>query len=283
VDRKFCIGIANIKISENDIRSSYKPNASPNLSVKRQNNLIKIINEAAQGEKCDLIVLPEVSVPYMWLPFMASMARKHKVGMVFGLEHIVVRGYAYNLTATILPYKVGENFENCFISLRIKNHYSHEEKIDLESYNYKIPNVSFYEKVKWRNVWFSVYNCFELTDINARGLFRSELDFLVSVLSNKDTNYYSNIIESISRDLHLFIAQSNTSEYGDSRIIAPLKTEEKDIIRVKGGENPVLLKGFIDIAQLRDFQAHEYTQKDARFKPVPAGFNHEAARERAKK
>lgn len=280
---KFCIGIANIKVLDADFKSSYVSNSQPNLSVKRQNNLIKIINEASKGEKCDLIILPEVSVPYMWLPFMANMARKHALGMVFGLEHIVVNGYAYNLTATILPYKTGGKFNNCFISLRTKNHYSHEEKIELKSYGHKIPKSSYYEKILWRNAWFSAYNCFELTDIHARGLFRSELDFIVSILWNRDTNYYSNIIESISRDLHVYVAQANTSDYGDSRIVAPRKTEQKDVLRVKGGENAVLIKGIIDIKKLRDFQYHEYIQSDESFKPAPAGFDHDKARKKAKK
>ena len=38
---------------------------------------------------------------------------------------------------------------------------------------------------------------------------------------NKDTLYFSNIKESLSRDRCWFCAQSNMSEYGDCRIIQP--------------------------------------------------------------
>jgi hypothetical protein len=280
--RSFCIGVANIDVLEENIKASYRKNSRPVLSLKRQDDLFHVMNEAIRKPKCDLVILPEVSIPYMWLPFMANTSRKNNVGLVFGLEHLVLRNIAYNFVVTILPFQKGNWQENCFISMRVKNHYSPEETLDLQKYGYEIPKSTLYEKFFWRNCWFSVYNCYELTDVTARGLFRSELDLLVSIVWNKDVNYYSNIIESISRDLHLFIAQANTSCYGDSRIVAPKKTEEKDILRVKGGENPVLLKGFIDIEGLRDFQDHSYRPKDERYKPIPAGYEQDKARIRSK-
>lgn len=279
-EKRLCIGLANIRVLESNYKSSYKPNAQPNISLDRQDDLFHIINESIRKTHCDLIVLPEVSIPYMWLPFLADHARKKRVGIICGLEHWVINGIAYNLVATILPYGKNNSFQNSFISLRIKNHYSPEEILDLNSYGLKIPKSNYFEKIHWNNYTFAVYNCFELTDINARGIFRSELDLLISIAWNKDVNYYSNIIEATARDLHVYIAQANTSDFGDSRIVAPKKTEEKDLIRVKGGENPVLLKGYIDIEELRDFQSHTYVQKDERFKPTPAGFDHDKARKR---
>ena len=98
---------------------------------------------------------------------------------------------------------------------------------------------------------------------------------LIAVEWNKDTNYYSNIMESLSRDIHCYCIQVNTSNYGDSRITQPSKTEEKDIIRTKGGINNTILIGEIDIDKLRDFQLKEYTlqKRDMRFKPTPPDFN----------
>ena len=50
----------------------------------------------------------------------------------------------------------------------------------------------------------------------------------------------------------------NTSDYGDSRITQPTKTEKKDILRTKGGANAAVLVGKIEIAKLREFQAKTY-------------------------
>ena len=76
---------------------------------------------------------------------------------------------------------------------------------------------------------------------------------------NRDVNYYSNILESLSRDIHCYCIQVNSSEYGDSRITQPSKTEEKDIIRTKGGKNSTILIDEIDIERLREFQFKEYS------------------------
>ena len=40
----------------------------------------------------------------------------------------------------------------------------------------------------------------------------------------------------------------NTSDYGDSRITQPTKTEKKDILRTKGGANAAVLVGKIAVS-----------------------------------
>ena len=122
---------------------------------------------------------------------------------------------------------------------------------------------------------FTVYCCFELTSITERALFQSYADFLVAIEWNKDVNYYSNILESLSRDIHCYCVQVNSSDYGDSRITKQSKTEEKDIVRTKGGINSTILVDEIDIAKMRQFQLKGYTLQayDKKFKPTPPGFN----------
>lgn len=86
--------------------------------------------------------------------------------------------------------------------------------------------------------------------------------------------YYSNILESLSRDIHCYCVQVNSSDYGDSRITKPSKTEDKDIMRTKGGINSTILVDEIDVSQIRDFQLKEYNLQayDKKFKPTPPGF-----------
>ena len=280
--KKLLVGIANIHVNEKDIEASYHPNKQPNLLLERQSNIFNIINEAIRKPKCDLIVLPEVSIPYAWLPFMVDQARKTDIGMIFGLEHLPLKNkQVYNLIATLLPFRTKGGYHNCFISLRNKNHYSPRETEILHSLGLTKPNEEIiYDRFNWRRSCFSSYNCFELTDVNHRGIFRSDVDFLVSVSYNKDINRFSNIIEATTRDVHSFMVHVNTSQFGDSRIISPKKTEEKDIVRVTGGVNPVLMKGYLDIEGLRHFQSHSYRQDDTSYKPTPAGFDHKAARGR---
>lgn len=50
---------------------------------------------------------------------------------------------------------------------------------------------------------------------------------------NRDTNYFSAIVKSLSRDLSAYVIQSNITEYGDSRITGPFETYRADIIKSK--------------------------------------------------
>lgn len=92
--------------------------------------------------------------------------------------------------------------------------------------------------------------CYELTNIEYRYQMRGLVDLLVVPELNKDTNYFANIVESTTRDLHSFVVQVNTSKYGDSRITGPYNTLFKDIIKLKGGEDNMLLTGSIDVMEL---------------------------------
>ena len=279
--KKICIGIVNLKVNEKDIEASYNPRKKPNNNYERQKDLFALINQGLQKPACDLIVFPEVSIPFAWLPFMVNQSRRNDIGFVFGLEHVVSGPYALNLVATILPYK-NEAKHNCvYLSLRLKNHYSPRESHELGLFNLHRPHSRWlYEKFSWDGVVFSVFNCYELTDINHRGLFRSDIDLLIAVEYNSDINYFSNIIEAVARDVHCYAVQSNSSDYGDSRIISPQITEKMNVIRVKGGDNAVLLKTTLDIEALRDFQSREYSPSHNEFKPTPAGYEHEKARVR---
>jgi hypothetical protein len=81
-----------------------------------------------------------------------------------------------------------------------------------------------------------------------------EADMVVAVECNKDTHYFGSIVESLTRDLHCYFVQVNTSEYGDSRISQPTKREKQNILTVKGGINQTVLIGEVDFQSLRKFQ-----------------------------
>lgn len=277
---KLVIGIANLHVSEKDISASYEPLRVPNTSWERQEKLFHLLNLATK-EKCDMLVLPEVSVPYSWLPFMVAHARKEQIALVFGLEHWVIGMTAYNLIVTILPYKEQDLYRACHIFIRPKNEYSPAEFHELSRLDLVTPNLNpAYFLFNWRGTRFTVFNCFELSNIKHRAVLRSEIDFLISINWNKDTKYFSNIVESTVRDLHCYIVQVNTSQYGDSRVTSPKKSEEMNAVRVSGGLNTTLLKAEIDIRDLNDFRCKKPSSNDKRYKPTPAGFEHKKIRER---
>lgn len=228
-----------------------------------------------------MLVLPESYWPFEWLPILARTCAKNQLAVVTGIEHLKIRRTGsfdsiYNLTAVILPYIEGTQ-RSSYIHFHSKNHFAPNEKRMVQSYRCKAEEGTQYELFNWNDFWFSVYCCYELTSITDRALFQSYVDALVAVEWNRDVNYYSNIVESLSRDLHCYCIQVNTAQYGDSRIIQPSKTEKKDILKVKGGKNPSVLVDTIDIATLRDFQLKGNDlqvsgAEDTQYKPTPPDF-----------
>jgi len=282
---KLRIALANIVVQEKNVKASL--NKKPHLSSHRMNELFKILN-MVEKERADLLVMPELSVPYDWLPILSNYSRRHQKALIFGLEHFVTRGnYAINALVTILPFK-SNGYKFSFVKLRIKNHYSPEEELEIiTQHKCKVP-MGFpysYDIFVWNGIHFSCFNCYELADIKHRSIFRSKIDIFFASEFNADVNYFSNIVESVSRDIHCYFVQVNSANYGDSRITAPSKTEIKNIIQIKGGDNSTILIGQVDVGELRKFQIKNYNEQKNNatkyeFKPTPPDFDKEEVRNR---
>ncbi|WP_233081864.1 reverse transcriptase domain-containing protein [Rheinheimera soli] len=278
------LALGNTQINEIDIEYAAREDKSPNTSFSRQLKLFHLLNSALK-EKADLFVLPEVAIPVSWLPFMVAYSRRHQIGMIFGLEHWVVNGKAFNLLIEVLPYKVGNKYNSCIVTARVKNHYAPAEQDMLESLrlvaaNEALKPKNYYHRVSWKGISFATYNCFELSDIDHRSIFKSEIDLLVACVWNRDTNYYQHILESAVRDLHCYVVQSNTSQYGGSCVLRPTKTESKTMLYVKGGENSCVLTVELDIDGLRTFQFKSKPNSKDTFKHLPPGYQSIKVRDR---
>ena len=279
------ISVANAIVKEDDFLNAIK--GKPNRSLQRYNNLVKIINESIK-EKAELLVLPESYLPFEWLPIVARTCAKNQIALITGIEHIRIDKKVINLTAIILPYKhfLTENKidfnKMSYIAFQIKRHYSPGEIKFIEGYNLEYIEGNDMNLYSWNNICFSVYCCFELSSIKERSIFQSYSDITFAVEHNSDINYFGNIIESLSRDLHCYCVQVNSSFYGDTRITAPKKTEAKDLIKIKGGKNSSVLIDELDILSLREFQLKSYTlqSEDKRFKMTPPDFNNDIVRKK---
>ena len=78
--------------------------------------------------------------------------------------------------------------------------------------------------------------------------------------------------------MHCYVIINNTSQYGDSQIIVPKNSDNKCILKVKGGtdkKNTVnVLVGELNLESLRNFQLYEDNVKndEEKYKPLPAGY-----------
>ena len=278
---KVRVAISSVKMDETNFENIIKGN--PNRNYTRYQQISCLVNTAIQ-QRANLLVMPEACVPIEWLSTLARTCAKNSMAVITGIEHVVVCDKVYNLTAIILPFEHDEH-RCAHIAFHSKNHFAPDEIRQIEGYRLKAMDAiglnrnSRYELYDWNNFWFSVYCCYELASISDRSLFQSYADAIIATEWNHDINYYSNILESLSRDLHCYCIQVNSCDYGDSRVTQPCKTESKDILRTKGGEEASVLVGTIDIAALRNFQIKEYgLQRDVhRFKPTPPQFKADIA------
>lgn len=276
---KIQVALANIPVRDSDIQDSYL--GKPDLSRKRLKPIANLLNDISKwrnsaGEKIDLLVFPEVSIPYAWESMLVAWARKHRIGVVCGLEHRVTGGVAFNEVLAALPYRAANNHWACMPVRRLKRLYSPEEIFILTNEGLTVPAAKDkYHLIQWRGTSFAIYNCYELASIEDRSLFKGKVDFVVGTEFNRDVHYFSNIVESAARDLHCYVIQVNGSQFGDSRVVSPSKMEKMNPLRIKGGDNLTFLTMNLDLKALRDHQRKGYgLQKESDvFKPTPPGFN----------
>lgn len=276
------VSFANTEVRIENIESSIRGN--PLIDVSRYNTFQKIFKTTRQ-EKANILLLPENALPYQLFSTLTRYSQNNSIMVVSGVEHWKIKNYCFNFIVSILPVTVN-NTKDAVVLIRLKNHYAPEEKelIRGEHLYCPKPNKYRYDLINWRNLYFSPFYCFELADVFHRSLFKSKVDLIIASEWNKDVPYFSNIVESLSRDIHAYIAQVNTSQYGDSRLTKPSSSATKDILKLKGGKNDTVLIGEIDLKSLRTFQRKNYnqTKEDKEFKPLPPDYDWKNAIKREK-
>lgn len=266
------ISFANTKVETSNILDSLDGN--PNLTAKRYQKLALILKKARK-EKSEIVIFPESFVPIDLLSTLARYSQKNQSLVVTGMEHIVVDKTAFNFVVTILPHEVN-GIKDATVVFRLKNNYAPDEvKLILERHLFVPKPLSpRIDVFNWRNIYFSVAYCFEMANITHRSKLKGKIDLLIGIEYNKDTPYFSNIVESTSRDLHCYVAQVNTSHYGDTRLIKPSDSATKDLLRLKGGTNDTILVSEINIELLRNFQRKKFILigDEKKFKPLPPDY-----------
>lgn len=262
------IAIANVRMSEKEVISNLRREKVE--QGDRCHEIAEIVNEAIKNN-VDFLILPESYVPLEYLSVLQKKAASSDMVIICGVQHFIYGRKAYNITATLIPV-ITEDFRYTLPFFHKKVYYSPEEKNAIEEQNLVCAEGKKFSLYNWKGITFSPYCCYELTSIDARSLFKGKVDLIIGIEWNKDINYFSNIMEALSRDLYCFCAQSNMSKYGDSRIIQPKSSVYKDIVRIKGGENALVVVGEVDIALLKKARKGILQEGEEQFKPLPAGY-----------
>ncbi len=260
------IAVANVKMNGDDIADIL--NDKTRDVSNRCKEIGRILNEAIHNH-VDLLVFPEAYIPLEYLEILQKKSAKHNMVIIGGIEHIKHEHLVYNLTTTILPIKVKET-SYAVPFFHQKRYFSPRELKDVEKVGCEPAKGQKHTLFEWNGIKFVTYCCYELTSIKLRQTFQGQADILCGVEWNKDTHYFGNIMEALSRDMYCYCVQANMSEYGDSRIVQPTKKDYANILRVKGGENVSVLIFTVDIERLR--KCRKGLEISGPFKPLPAGW-----------
>ena len=276
------ISVANTFVDDQNIIDALRN--KPNVSKNRYQDLVDFLKSTRKNNS-DIVVFPEFFIPIEILSSLVRYSEKNESLLITGLEHITVNNIAFNFVVTIMPINI-DGYKDATLVFRLKNHYAPVEEDIITGNHFLIPqplNIR-YHIFNWKNIYFSVFYCFELANIVHRSLIKNKIDLLVAVEYNKDVSYFSNLVESVSRDLHCYVVQVNSSHYGDTRISQPTETYRKDIVKLKGGDNNVTVMGTIEIDKLREYQRKKYnlTKNDKNFKALPPDFDPICVRNRIK-
>lgn len=265
------IGLLNTKLNFRNFKQRLLK--QPNLKSERFDEIKKLINEAI-SKKVELLVMPEMYIPYEWVEKIVKISKDHQMAIIFGVEPIEHDGIG-NYIMMSLPFIFNDKYLECGIIYRLKNHYAPEELRQYEKYGKKAhkEKIDKYYMCIWKGIHIVPYYCYEIASLDDRSIFKSCCDIVTVSEFNKDTQYFNNIAESLSRDLYCYCIKSNTSEFGGSCIIQPTSSESKYIVNLKGGEDDYIVTQDLNIKKLRENAIEsDLIENNSNFKPKPPGF-----------
>lgn len=266
-ENKVKISIVNLNIDEKEMDNYDLDDCKYPESYSYDTIRKIIVNSSKHGSK--YVLFPELSIPYDEADKIISLAKDNEISIIFGVTHklyVIDEGkerrirtkdidmydivYAKNITI-IYDYHIG------IIRKYVKQNLAPKEReFLLKNKIYGVNSINRKE-VFYSLINYGVMVCFDATDIKFRATYKDYVDTLFIPVMNKDTEYYSAIIKSLSRDLNAYVVQSNINKYGDSRITGPFHYYDSDIVKTKGGINNYFVVADLDYGPLKNRILHD--------------------------
>lgn len=247
---KIKVAVASLNMDSEEIESTNFKGIFPNnynlYDIKR------MIRKAKQAG-AEIILFPEFSIPFKYAIKIIMYSSIYGISVICGLTHRIISNSVEN-------YTLIRDDRMKLSLLKKKNYLSPLEKelAALNHFHALDEAFPYYYIIDNGKYTYATMTCYEATSIRDRSILSNWIELLYMPVFNRDTNYFSNIIASFSRDASCFVVQSNTNVYGDSRITAPYDTLYSDIVKIKGGDNNYFVVGTIDLNLLyRRFEKDE--------------------------
>ena len=281
------VALMSIRTSDEVIHLQMK-RKPPRALLQHYKNVLQLVNDVLRNpNKPQYILFHELAMPALWFVQIAEKCHANGVSLISGVDYIAdteAKTCTNEIWMSLVSLK--DNFpELVFISEK-KNRFAYAEENDLRiKYGYSPAEIPIKEQehsiIVHGDFAFSALICSELLEMSKRCRLIGKVDALFVASWNQDRETFDEIIRSAATDIHAYVVFCNNNEYGDSRVRVPRKDRwARDIVEVRGGDDPYYVIGKLEIDELRKFQSHANPNllKDAKFKPLPMGFEMDSNR-----
>ena len=238
------------------------------------------------------LIMPELSIRRKWFWEMSKKLISHKISFVAGIDHVFCdTTYAINRVLCSLvvsnnskqvkPQGVVVAFDKLFpaeverdLLRKIRREFRPDpllEKGIVKIVHHNNEDIS---------LSFGLMICRDFTDMALRSKMRGRVDLIIVPCWNRDIHTYSSLVEATTSDLHSYVICVNDRIYGDTRIRVPAKESwARDIVRISGGEEDLVMIGTLRIGELRREQSKMLLGLSSEaFKPLPTGYENKGTR-----
>ncbi|NOH48976.1 RNA-directed DNA polymerase [Vibrio rotiferianus] len=284
--KKTTITVALTNIMTSDEEWSESACNKPRLTLERYKRISDVVNSAIKLKpKPDYLLLPELSIPNKWISSIANRLSQSGISMIAGAEYNHLRDNQVLNRACLQLTDNRLGFPSAVRIWQNKNLPAPSEEKELLSKHGKKWSIETSKRPIYihNDFHFSLMVCSELQNSKERVSLQGKVDSLMVLSWNSDLDTFSSLIESAALDIHSYTILVNNRKYGDSRVRAPRKKSyQRDLARLRGGQNDYCVAVTFDIGELRSFQTRATRWPDVSdpFKPTPEGYVSSSSRKR---
>lgn len=273
------LGISSLLTTEESWKAA--AHGSIDLSRERYERIERLVNQAVQAyPRPTHLLMPELSLPERWIDTVSGLLRDSGISLIAGLDYHHKKATSEIHSEAVLVLADDRLGFPAYVQIHQPKSLPApgEDQSLVKDFGKVWSSFERHEKPVYlhKGFTFGVLVCSELQNVKHRLHFQGAVDCVMVLSWNQDLETFSALVESASLDVHAYIALVNNRRFGDSRVRVPAKADfERDVCRLRGGENEHVVVVEIDVLKLRAFQsrATRWPDKSDPYKPVPESFN----------
>jgi len=226
-------------------------------------------------ERANIIILPEVTLPLGYENHIKKLCIESNSVVIDGLDFDKTSKGIRNRALVIVPNRWPSQLKSTKTTTYYfgKTHFSQSEKDlfeDMGLKEYPDPTMYLFDADIYGKIGVAI--CSDFFDLERFIIYRGQIQTLIVIAHNKDTESYYFLTEAIARLVYCNVIICNTGHYGDSIAYSPYKEPfNRYIYRHRGQGLFATQVVKIPIESLIESQ-RRYLSKTSYFKSPPPGY-----------